>query len=369
MADPGWGIASGFLEGTQQEQAIKLNTFAIEEYPVTVAKEKLSLQVAQQSFDAHNKMTQLMQQQAATIGGKTPIDDAASALLKMSAAATASGLPEEAIEYASKASTIQHQQEDIAYKNFEMAQKRNTQMFQVLDSVHNEQSWRQANATVEIMTGQKSPFTNTPYSPELIQQIRSAGITTLQKAHEDLYRAEAERSRVSAQLDKDRVPLVKAQTDAQQALADHRRKQDGGIGQVANSKTISAVTNALKSKYNELADDPATARTKAGSIAIDVERIMSDTGKTQPQAIEQAIQEAHRRGDLAGFTAQRAALGHSRDRPLPVPVKNGDMSKDPGDYKDNLIYDVPGKGLSWWDADAKAFHTLEDGDEVEDIEE
>ena len=197
----------------------------------------------------------------------------------------------------------------------------------------------QANAYVEMTTGQPSALKGRQYSPELIETLKKASATKRTEAQEALTKAQTDKAKADTAAADELVKLRKTQ----EALNDRRREdlEKVGGGQMAKSRTVTAVTNEIRKVIGVDNIDSTTARTFADDIALDAERRMDKNHQTLEQAVNSAVQDAKQHGTLAGISTARKHPGQAPTKPLPLPT-------DASGYRDNLWYQAPPGG--WPDA-------------------
>src|SRR6266436_3214855 len=114
-------MANDYISGMLAGQQFKLNQFALQEAPVKLEQDKLNLKIAEVDFDRRQKMADMLAGKTNQIPeGRDPLTNAANALLRTGEAAAEAGLPEEASQDFIRGSTILYQQEDAAYKHWQM---------------------------------------------------------------------------------------------------------------------------------------------------------------------------------------------------------------------------------------------------------
>lgn len=316
MADPGWGVASGYISGTLDQQAIQLNKYALAEAPVKLATEqvnleqqKMALQVAKTSAEAHQKMAQMLAGQPNS-SSSVP-NDAAQTLFKMGSTALQYGLVEEGVKDIKDASEIQTHQADAAAKIFETTQKQAAYASSILAYARSQTTpeakqaaWKQGNAIIEAQTGKPSIYKNVPYSDTLADQLEASIQTRVQKAEEERDKAQAREQDSLARQHALEVPLIQARTEAERLRVDNLRK----VGADATSKPadVKAITDRIQSDYGK-GVSKQTADVIAGPIAEDM-RARIKQGTAPSAAAAQAYDAAKRRGDLSTLSKPTAPV-------------------------------------------------------------
>ncbi len=373
--DPGWGVASGFLAGTQEQQAIALGKqelalgeFKLQEAPVTLQKEQLALQVEKQSVQAHNQMLQMLNKAGGPQGTTDPISDAAQTMLRVGSVQVASGLPEEGVETISKATQMLDRQSEVAYRAFEVADKQakfvEGMVASVEGSTNPEQAYGTAVATARMLYGEQAvkslPPWNAKTTPLLIDQMKKAAEAHRTQAQQAYDRAHAQNEQVQVEASR---ALIKQREEAARLSADRadNLEKNNGVGGSALTKaksgTVTSVSQALQTKFpgqfDDLGSPSAGYRTTAEPLALEVEALMKKIpGLTQPQAVERVINRNYQSGHLP-FKPRAVRPGMGAENPAPIPrTSDGkvDVSKMvaghyyPTPDGDAGVY-VPGKGL------------------------
>jgi hypothetical protein len=242
---------------------------------------------------------------------------------------------EEGTATLAKASSIVTQQEDSAYKNWQMTIQSTKFADQMLSTAHDQKSWDSMNAMVEQITGKPSALKGKPYSPELVEQLRQASETKRTTAQEALTRAQTAKAEADTKAAAELVTLRKTQ----EALNVERTKNldKVGGGQIAKPRTVTAVTNAIRTSIGVDNIDSTTARTFADDIALDAEKRMQRDHQTLEQAVNSAVKFSKDHGTLAGIATARTRPGQTPAKGLPLPT-------DASGYKDNMWYQAPPGG-------------------------
>jgi hypothetical protein len=356
-------MADDFISGALAGQQFQLNKFLLAEAPVELEQKKFALKVAETDYDKRQQMAKLLAGSPTPIpDDRNPLTQASQTLVKTGAAAAQAGLPEEAIEYFSKASTIASQQETAAYHKWQETKQRSDFADKILAQVHDEASWKQANDYIELATGKPSAMKDKPYSPELVQALKDASTAHRTQAQEALTREQAKRTKLEEQLDAERVPLLKAQTALAEAREKNARKV--GTGAIPNSKTVAAMSDFIVKEYGDANVSPTDARVFARNLAPEVEEAMDKEHKTQSQAVASVFQKAKDRGDLAGVSPAHIRPGQSMKKPMPLPANK----TDPKAYKDQMWYDVGGEPR-YYDAETQRLYKAGEGPESNDEDE
>jgi hypothetical protein len=354
MADT--DLANPFIQGMLSGQEFQLNKFRLQEAPIKLEQEKLALKIASSDFSRRQQMADMLAKDPDKIPeGQDPLQNASNALLRMGNAAAKAGLVEEAVSDLSKASTIQAQQEESAYKKWQTVLQQTKYADQLLGTVTDQQTLDAINAHIKMTTGRPSALEGRKYDPKMIDDLRRASESKRTKAQEEYSKAQTRRAEIDAKVDAERITLMKTQ-EAFNVARTEAAKKVGGTGLNAKPATVTAVTSAI------IADDPAVdrdaARTFADDIALDAEARMSRDRQTRPQAIAAAIKAAKIDGKLAATVPASFRKGSKPQSPLPLP-------KTVDGFKDTLWYQTP-EGPQHYDAATKMLYPPGEGPGDED---
>lgn len=347
-------MADDYISGMLAGQQFKLNQFALQEAPIKLQQEKLDLKIGEVDFDRRQKMADMLAGKANQIPeGQNPLTNASAALFRIGEAAAEAGLPEEASQDFTRGSTILYQQEEAAYKNWQMVDQKTKFATQILASTTDQASLDQANSYIEMSTGTPSALKGQKYSPELIESLRKSIATKRTEAQEALDFARANREKGLQKSDAALTELRKAQTGLADARAENAKKNGAG-GIIAKPKNVAAVSDYLVANSGG-AMDSATARTYARDIALDAERRMDeDPNIKQPQAVAAAVRWAKKHGALAGEPLGTKSPGTS-GKPLPIPT-------EVKGFRDQKWYQTP-DGPRWYDAETGKLYKAGEGPE------
>jgi len=155
---------------------------------------------AEEETSQAQRLQALMQQEGASPQQIGSVQDPAAKLMNLSNLAFRAGSVKMGTELAGKASEIQRRQvlneqslSTIEKQELESNLKLSQLARELSKGATDQISWQKANATFEMLTGQKSPFAAMPYSPELVGTIQNSMITTEQKLRAEYNAAEHER--------------------------------------------------------------------------------------------------------------------------------------------------------------------------------
>jgi hypothetical protein len=256
------------------------------------------------------------------------------------------GMPEQAKEYLGTASTLRKNQASTQKLQDDEHEKNINLITSLLDNVHDQHSWQQANSMAEMETGHQSPFKNTPYSPELVENLKQS-----YQSHKDKMQAAAAQARTKASMAEvqereTRLGLIKAQTK----VADDRAKKlekEGGAGQLPKKDDVDAATELVMHDYGDLS--PSDAKMMARPVADRMMQLMQSGGLGRAEAAKKAYAEARQQGQFEGLSITKQESGTAS---RPIPFKAGATEKD---LKVNKYYINASGQVGYWDG--KMFRT------------
>jgi len=277
--------------------------------------------------------TQGQPQSPLGLDGDPGSDLMASQMDRLAQLALSSGLPEKAKEYASTASTLRHNASTISANNLNATIKHLNMLGSLMEGVHDERSWRQANAMYALQTGKPTPYAKQPYNPQLVDQLKMGVMTAKDRA---LTAAAKAREKSSAEEVEERTlrkDLIKAQTELTKSRTTALKKA-GATPLPAKAAEIRAITDLIIKDYGA-GVLPEDARVLARPVAEQMVRIMKDTSLPASQAAQRAYQEAKSNGAFGGLRPRPKMTG-SADRPLDIP-------EDSSKLRPNMYYKGKGK--------------------------
>jgi hypothetical protein len=364
-----FGAPVGISAAEADIRANQLAELALSEGAVKLEQSKMVLSQQKQ-------MLEMMKGGMGQGGQRKPgdADESSSQLASMmdslAVMAAKSGLPEQARQYASAGSTIKVQASAIQKNELDAQVKHLNMIGSLMENVHDEVSWRQANKMYEMQTGKPTPYANKPYDPRMVEQLRvgvasakDRALTAAAKARKDSSESEIEERQV-------RRELIKAQTK----LATERTvalKKAGGKALLPKEAYVRAVTDLVVKDYGA-GVLPEDARVLARPIAERMVTMIRDQGLPISEAANRAYQEAKSAGAFGGMRP-RPKMSGSFDKPLDIP-------EDSTKLRTNMYYhgkgQYSGKVFLW---NGKAFVPVgsgpgeippvkEDEDEVVDSE-
>ena len=209
---------------------------------------------------------------------------------------------------------------------------------QLLGGVTDEESWQNANALYEFQTGQKSPYAQVPYSPELVERLNQAAMTARERA--ELAEREQVRRNTEAYR-KSRLRQIDTQNDLrkkQQELAREREKRlakaGGGKGVVSPGKNeLDQAARLVKKDYSGL--EAVDLNDAAFTIASEARALRkANPALDANTALQQAFNNAVQAGDfqvvqkgIAGFGRKETFSGRGKTpaAPAPIPPKKEEL--------------------------------------------
>lgn len=351
-----WGFQAGQSLRRQEDTQQALAQMALRKGEADLMAADVALESSQLTLDAQKRMVELMRGQAAQREdapqeiGDTPrptgagameardIPDSLDSLARMAAEA---GLPQQAAEYASKASTIRNNASEIQKRDFDARMSELNLASNLLSTVGDATSWRRANALFTMQTGKPSPFAELDYSPELVAQIQDAVVSQKDRATIQAAEARAAASTASAEANEALVILRKAQTNLANTRASALQKA-GAVGKQPKAEDLRAVSDLINSEYLG-AVTPEDARILARPVAERMLQLQAELNIPRSQAARRAFNEAQARGDFGGLR-QRTRMKGDAQNPLEMPSKQEALRPNMY-YKGKGKYE--GKTLLW----------------------
>lgn len=349
-----WGFQSGQSLRRQEDAQQSLAQLALRRGEAELMQADVTLETSQLALESQKRMIEMMrgkaaQQQDVSSGGTPPppgsgameSQDIPDSLDDLSRMALASGLPQQAAEYASKASTIRNNASEIRKRDADTKMSELTLASNLLSTVGDESSWRRANSLFTMQTGKESPFADMEYSPELVAMIQDAVVSQKDRALADAANARVIASNAAAKASEALVPL----RDAQRKLAEARTKAQlkaGAVGIQPKAEDLRAVSDLINSEFLG-AVTPEDARILARPVAERMMQLQSDLGLTRSQAAQRAFNEANARGDFGGLRPRTRMKGDATN-PLDMPSTQEALRPNMY-YKGRGKYE--GKTLRW----------------------
>lgn len=343
-----WGFQAGQSIRRQEDMQQSLAAMSLRRGEAELMQADVALESSQLTLDSQKKMIELMRGASAQRRnapqelGDNPappgagalesqdIPDSLDSLAKMAAEA---GLPQQAAEYASKASTLRSNASEIQKREFDTRMSELTLASNLLSTVGDEASWRKANALFTMQTGKPSPFANEDYSPELVAMIQDAVVSQKDRAITNAAMAREKASTAAASASEALVPLREAQT----RLADTRSaalKKAGAVGKAPKAEDLRAVSDLINAEYLG-AVTPEDARILGRPIAERAVQLQSELNLSRAQAARRAFDEAQSRGDFGGLRKRTRMRGDAKN-PLDMPSTQDAL-------RPNMYYQGKGK--------------------------
>jgi hypothetical protein len=108
----------------------------------------------------------------------TRLDQAANMAMSSGLVKQASDLSVRAALYRDRMMQLAKNQMDMQRMQVDQGRKTINIMGQLMNGVNDQASWERANYMLATMTGQKSPYADMPYSPDLVQDLQQQGMRT-----------------------------------------------------------------------------------------------------------------------------------------------------------------------------------------------
>lgn len=328
-----WGFQAGQSLRRQEDTQQALAQLALRKGEQELMQGDLALEASSIALDSQKQMIELMRGESAAQEARTktaldtgvPVPAGASRLESqdipdsldaLAVMAAKSGLPQQAAEYASKASTIRSNASEIEKRQFETKMSELNLISNLLSTVGDETSWRRANALFTMQTGKDSQFADMEYSPELVAMIQDAVVSQKDRAIANAADARVTASNASAEASTARASLY----EAQKRLADARTtalNKVGGGGKQPKAEDLRAVSDLINAEYLG-AVTPEDARILARPVAERMLQLQSELNIPRSQAARRAFNEAEARGDFGGLRKRTRMKGDAQN-PLDMP--------------------------------------------------
>lgn len=338
-----WGFQAGQSIRRQEDSKLALNDLAMRKGEVDIDQAQVNLQSSELTLKAQQKMIELMQGQEARsedqktgqmpLGGKRELVDLPNKLDQLASMALSSGLPQQAAEYASKASTMRSNASEISKRQTDERLKELELASNLLYNVGDETAWVKANSLYSMTTGKPSPFKDMPYSPELVEQLRDSVLNQKDRALRDAANSRAEASVAAVEASRVRVDLMKAQKRLTETRDTNLRKA-GAVTVAPKAEDLQAVSDLINAEYMGSVT-PEDARILARPVAERMKQLILSDQLPRSEAAHRAFLEAQARGDFGGLR-RRVKLPGTQTSPLPMPVEKAKL-------RPNMYYQGKGK--------------------------
>lgn len=321
-----WGFQAGQSMRRQEDMQQALAQMSLRKGEAELMQADVALESSTLALDAQKKMMELMKTRQASQtnrdteapigGGVMESEEIPNSLDELAKMAMQSGLPQQATEYASKASTLRSNASEIRKREIDSKMTKLNLASNLLSTVGDATSWRQANALYAMQTGEQSPFAEMEYSPELVAMIQDSVVTQKDRALTDAAKAREAASTAAASANEALVPLRKAQERLANQRADSLRKA-GAVGKQPKAEDLRAVSDLINAEYLG-AVTPEDARILARPVAERMLQLQAEANLPRSQAARRAFNEAQARGDFGGLR-QRTRMKGDAQNPLDMP--------------------------------------------------
>lgn len=290
---------------------------------LALAEGSIRLQQAEVTLNSQKQMMELMQsgmqqggQQRKPGDTDSPTVQLATMMDSFAVMAAKSGLPEDARKYATAGSTLRTNASTIQKNELDAQIKHLNLIGSLMEGVHDEVTWRQANRMYEMQTGKPTPYANKPFDPRVVEQIRMGVMSAKDRALTNA--AKAREQSALAEIDEKEVrkELIRAQTK----LATERTialKKAGGKAIIAKDYQVRAITDLIVKDYGG-GVMPEDARVMARPVAERMNDLMKEQGLPISEAANRAYQEAKSAGAFGGLRPSPKRSG-TFEKPLDIP--------------------------------------------------
>lgn len=291
------------------------------------------------------KMQEALARQAA--GQTTQATDLASQLENIASMSLGAGLVtqgEQAAKAAGymrgKAAQIDNWQTSQRVNQMKVDKERMEGIASLAGDVTDQASWDRANMLFQFNHGMPSPYAGMPYSPALVESLRTGAVSTakqleLQMRAEE--NASRDRNRTSAEsLRAAREADIAERQRLAQAREDRLAKNGGGTAKTTPVEDIRQATRLISKDFPKLDNLSEAASTIASEAQLLLRR---NPALDRAQAVQQAYNAAKLRGDLqetqddgvmgTGIMKSEKQTfqsgGHSPDNPIAMPANGKGM--------------------------------------------
>lgn len=351
-----WGAVAGMQAGDENNRQnaivqMKKAAFPLEQQSarLTLEEQGLKIQQAQMALEHQKKFMELMQAepQGGAAGkpddGSGVIDPLAAEMDRMGKAALGAGMPEQAKDYFTSASTMRKNQAEISEKASKAHADELTLVSNLLSNTHDQASWDQGNHIYEMEMGKPSPVAHLPYSPQLVESLKLGHMNAKDQALTAAAEARAKASLATAAEGKARLELISSQNKLALARAAAVAKA-GGKAVLPTAEDLRAVTDLVTHDHEDLL--PADARMYARPVADRMLELMRTNSLSRSDAAKQAYNEFKQNGHFEGIPNTRYEPGSERK---PMDLAKGTKI---GDLKPNMYYKNSKGQVALWNGRA-----------------
>jgi hypothetical protein len=264
---------------------------------------------------------------------------------------SATGFYKESNETRQKASAILENNSKIQTRNANMEIKMYKDVGNLLDAVHDKQSWDDLRAMFPVLHPDEAKLPGVAkilqmeYNPKVVDSIRTSMTSQKERAQTLAALADAKARTATAAKDeaytRDYLPKL-------EELAEARAKNLGKAGGTGMKVSATDVNQAAKMILDAYPDaDPNKASNLARHLAQDALIIQTRDGVDKATAQDRAFKQAGR-AYFAGIRSPRNVPGSTPQTPLALPKSKEEM-------KDGMYYMTPKNGLQVWDSQAGGF--------------
>lgn len=327
-----WGFQSGQSQRQADDQSKGLYELGMAEGALKIETQKFALDNAKLMQQRQEQAIKMMQMAVpGTPGGgqanSDPSAATANTLYEMGNIEIQSGLIEQGGEHIKQGAALQENHLKILNEQDKMKIKKFDFAANLLQDVHDQTSWDQMKTIYQAQFSEPldPKVSNQPYSPQLIDMLKSGAQTSLQKANERAAEARAKAAEATVKLDQVKIPYYVALKD--QAVARTSNLKKVGAGQVLPKPTdVARVTDLITDSYPDTPKDKA--HILAQSVAEEARRLNVEDGLPLSQAYKKSFNEAKSRGDFWGLREGKHRSGEDVSKPLEIPMKDGKADLD-----------------------------------------
>jgi hypothetical protein len=330
-----WGFAAGQQAAQEMQQRQSMTNMALAEEPAKLQHMNIVNKSAELALHQQEMFAQMMEKQYGRLtndssGSKDPLGDQMRMMTQM---ALDSGNPQMAAKYMDSYSRYESNKARIADNQSKLAIAHAQVIDKLMSGVHDENSWKAANAAYMLETGKPSPFTHISYaqaqSSGLLDRLKAATLSAVQKSLIKKNNAQANLDRISASLAPKRKELIERQT---QEVKDRDRalhKEGHVVNAKAMNENLKVLGDLANAHYqvdpNRQAAVRAILRPWAERMT-EVER--ENPGMTETQVAQKVFNEARQAKAFAGFQDFRGIPGQTSNNAIPYKAGMKDLQNN-----------------------------------------
>lgn len=296
-----WGVEKGLQIAGQERAQQQMQALAQQQGQQNLQKGAQELEAGRMSLDAAKSAEASQKQMMEMMKNQPPEMNLADKIEQMAAFSLKIGQPEKAKEYASTASSMRKNAQEIEAGQLTDHLKTLETGRGILEAVkaapeaEREKAWAQGNQMFQMLTGKKSAFADMPYSPDALHHLEAQ----MGMKEQELKQKKAQAEVADKELEtKERVART-AQIGAQQKLTEAQTLALGKQGVVIKDAELKPVADRIVAEYGQ-ALSPEEARTIGRGIVERQRQLVTQNKLSSDEALNQAMAEEKATGQLKG---------------------------------------------------------------------